>query len=168
VDDHTIHLSWSWILLPLVLLLIVIGAFSSPRDTHGKPLLLLPDMKAVEDYCRSMSSAIAGMQLLDGEIAALLAGQNTDLFTQSRQAQAAFEHALRIAQEVDVQTAPPVLDSLRGSAASTASAYLDTARLALIWVSLPEEDNLTIAENSLSQAHQQLEMLEESKWLATR
>ncbi len=46
------------------------------------------------------------MRLLDGEIAALLAGQNADLFTQSRQAQAAFEHALRIAQEIDVQAAP--------------------------------------------------------------
>jgi hypothetical protein len=168
VDDHTIHLSWSWFLLPLASLLIVIGAFSSPRDVHGKPLLLLPDVKAVEDYRRSIGSAIAGMQLLDGEIAALLAGRNTDLFSQSRQAQAAFEHALRIAQEVDVQTAPPVLDSLRGSATTTASAYLDTARLALVWVSLPEEDNHTTAENSLAQARQQLETLEENKWLVTR
>jgi hypothetical protein len=168
VDDHTIHLSWSWILLPLVLLLIVIGAFSSPRDTHGKPLLFLPDVKSVEDYRRSMSSAIAEMQLLDGDIAALLSGQNTDLFTQSRQAQAAFEHALRIAQEVDVHSAPPVLDSLHGSAASTASAYLGTARLSLVWVSLPEADNHTAAENSLAQARQQLETLEESKWLATK
>jgi hypothetical protein len=33
----------------------------------------LPDVKAVEDYRQSMSSAIAGMQLLDGEIAALWA-----------------------------------------------------------------------------------------------
>ena len=56
------------------------------------------------------------MHLLDGEIAALLAGQNTDLFTQSRQAQAAFEHALQIAQDIDVQAAPPALDGLRGAA----------------------------------------------------
>lgn len=47
------------------------------------------------------------MQLLDGEIAALLEEQNTDLFTKSWQAQAAFEHVLRIGREVDVETAPP-------------------------------------------------------------
>jgi hypothetical protein len=168
VDNHTIHLSWSWILLTVAFFLIVLGALSSPRDAQGKPLLFLPDVKAVEEYRRSMSSSIVEMQLLDGEIAALLAGQNTDLFTQSRQAQAAFEHALRIVQEVDVQTAPPVLDSLRGSAAITASAYLDTARLALVWVSLPEADNHTATENSLAQARQQLKILEENKWLATR
>ena len=103
MDDHTLHLSLSWLMLPLALFLAVLGALSSPRDAQGRPLLLLPDVKAVEEYRRSMSSATAEMQLLDGEIAALIAGQNTDLFTQSRQAQAAFEHALRIAQEVDVQ-----------------------------------------------------------------
>ena len=168
MDDHTIHLSWSWFLLPVALFLTVLGALSSPRDTLGRPLLLLPDVKAVEEYRRSMSSATAAMQLLDGEIAALLAGQNTDLFTQSRQAQAAFEHALHIAQEVDVQTAPPALDGLRGTATTTASAYLEAARLALRWVSLPEETNRTAAENSLAQARQQLKTLEESKWLAKR
>ena len=168
MDDRTLHLSLSWLLLPLALFLALMGALSSPRDTQGRPLLLLPDVKAVEGYRRSMSSASAEMQLLDGEIAALLAGQNTDLFTQSRQAQVAFEHALRITQEVDVLTAPPALDGLRGTAEGTTSAYLEAARLALRWVSLPEETNRTTAENSLAQARQQLKTLEESKWMAKR
>jgi len=168
VDDHTLRLSWSLFLIPLVLFLTLVGALSSPRNAQGKPLLLLPDVKAVDDYRRSMSSAIAEMRLLDGEMASLLAGQNLDLFTQSREAQAAFEHALRIAREIDVQTIPPILDSLRGEAANTATAYLNTARLALVWVSLPQEDNHTVAENSLTQARQQLKALEGSKWLAMR
>ncbi len=168
MDDHTFDISWSWFLLPVALFLAVLGALFSPRDAQGRPLLLLPDVKAVEDYRRSMGSATAGMQLLDGEIAALLAGQNSDLFTQSRQAQAAFEHALRITQEIDVQAAPPALDGLREEAASTASAYLEAARLSLRWVSLPQESNRSAAENSLAQARQQLNTLEESKWLAKR
>ncbi len=168
MDEHTFRLSLSWLLIPLVLFLILMGALFSPHDAQGKPLLLLPDVKAVEDYRRSMGSATAEMQLLDGEIAILLAGQNLDLFTQSRQSQATFEHALRIAQKVDVQTAPPALEGLRVTAAGTASAYLEAARLALIWVSLPQEDNHTAAEGSLVQARQQLETLEESKWLAKR
>ncbi len=168
MDDHTLHLSLSWLLFPLVLLLTLLGASSSPRNAQGKPLLLLPDVKAVEDYRKSMSSTTVEMQLLDGEIAILPAGQNLDLFTQSRQAQAAFEHALRIAQKVDVQTAPPALDGLQITAAGTASAYLEAAHLALVWVSLPEKDNLIAAENSLVQARQQLNALEKSKWLAKR
>ncbi len=168
MDDRTLHISLTWLLLPLALILTIVGALSSPRDAQGQPLLLLPDVKAVEDYRLSMSSATTNLQLLDGEIAALLAGQNSDLFTQSRQAQTAFEHALRIAQEIDVQLAPPALDGLRGAAASTASAYLEAARLALRWVSLPQEANRTAAENGLAQARQQLKTLEESKWLAKR
>ncbi len=72
MDDHTLHISLGWLLLPLALILTVVGALSSPRDAQGQPLLLLPDVKAVEDYRLSMTSSTANMQLLDGEIAALL------------------------------------------------------------------------------------------------
>lgn len=168
MDDRIVHISLGWLLLPLAIILTVVGALSTPRDAQGQPLLLLPDVKAVEDYRLSISSATANLQLLDGEIAALLAGQNSDLFTQSRQAQAAFEHALRIAQEIDVQSGPPALDGLRGAASGTASAYLEAARLALVWVSLPQDGNHTAAENGLAAARQQLQTLEESKWLAKK
>jgi hypothetical protein len=166
MDDPEFRISLGWLLIPLALFLTVVGALAAPRDAQGRPLLLLPDVKAVEDYRRSTSASTAGLQLLDGEIAALLAGKNPDLFTQSRQAQAAFEHALRIAQEIDVQAAPPALDGLRGAAAAAASAYLEAARLALRWVSLPQATNHTAAENGLALARQQLKTLEESKWLA--
>ena len=165
MDNIESRISLGWLIVPLAVFLTVVGALASPRDGQGRPLLLLADVKAVEDYRRSISGSTAGLQLLDGEIAALLAGQNLDLFTQSRQAQTTFEHALRIAQDIDVQTAPPALEGLRGAAAGTASAYLEAARLALRWVSLPQEANRTAAENGLAQARQELKTMEESKWL---
>jgi hypothetical protein len=73
MDDHPLRFSVSGLLLPLALFLTVLGALSSPRDAQGRPLLLQPDVKAVEDYRWTMSSATAGMRLLDGEIAALWA-----------------------------------------------------------------------------------------------
>jgi hypothetical protein len=166
MDEHETRLSLGWLLIPLALILTVVGVLASPRDAQGQPLLLLPDVKAVEDYRLSMSSTTAGLRLLDGEIADLLAGQNPDLFTQSNQAQAAFEHALPITQDIDIQAAPPALGDLKGTAASTASAYLEAARLALRWVSLPQESNRTAAQNGLAQARQQLKTLKASKWLA--
>ena len=98
MDNHTLHLSLSWFLLPLALFLTVLGASSSPCDAQGRPLLLLPDVKAVEDYRRSMSSALrehADCWMV--RLLALLAGAKHGSFTQSRQAQAAFQHAFRIA-----------------------------------------------------------------------
>ena len=167
MDDRAFHLSWGWLLFPLAVFLPLVGAFSSPYNAQGRPILLLPDVKEVKDYREVMSSAASGMQLLDGEIAALLSGQNTDLFIQSRQAQAAFEHALRIVQEIDRQAVPPALVGLRGAVAGTASAYLEAARLALVWVSLPQESNRAAAETGLALARRQLKILEESKWLAS-
>jgi hypothetical protein len=168
MNDPEFRLSLNWLLLPLGLFLTVLGVLTSPQDVQGRPILLLPDVKAVEDYRREVSRISNGLHLLDGEIAGLLAGPNTDLFTQSRQAQAAFEHALQLAQDIDVPAAPPPLEGLRGAAAGTASAYLEAARLALRWVSLPQEANRTSAENGLMLARQQLKTLEESKWLAKR
>ena len=43
------------VLLAAVIFFAAIGAFSSPRDENGKPVLLLPDVKAFEDYRRSSS-----------------------------------------------------------------------------------------------------------------
>jgi hypothetical protein len=49
---------------------ITLGALSSPHDAQGRHLLLLPDVKVVEDYRQWMSSAIAVKQLQEAEIAA--------------------------------------------------------------------------------------------------
>ena len=164
-DRSIIRLSYSWLLLPLGLLLFLLGWLDSPRDAQGQPLLLLPDVKAVEDYRRAARDNAAGLRLLDGEIAALLVGQSQDLFTQSRQAQTAFEHALAISQKIDTQAAPPALDGLREASAQTASAYLEASRLALRWVSLPQELRRSAAEDQLAQAQQELQTLEESQWI---
>ena len=53
------------ILLAAVILFTTIGAFTSPRDENGKPVLLLPEVKAFEDYRRSARSWLEQMTLLD-------------------------------------------------------------------------------------------------------
>ena len=158
------NLSFGLLLLPFALVTLL-GALVSPRDAQGQPLLLLPDVKAVQDYRQAVSEDVAGLNLLGGEIADVLSAQNTDLFGQSRQAQSAFEHALNIAQAIDTQGAPPALDGLQQASAQAASSYLEAARLALRWVSLPEAGNRTAAETGLTQAQQQLQTLEGSQWL---
>ena len=46
------------ILLGFAVLFTIIGAFVSPLDEQGKPVLLLPEVKAVEDYRRSAQTWI--------------------------------------------------------------------------------------------------------------
>ena len=164
--ERPLQLSAGGLLLAVGLALTLLGSQTSPRDPQGHPILLLPDVKAVEDYRRAVREDVVRLHLLDGEIASLLAEKNPDLFSQSRQAQAALEHALQIAQAIDAQPAPPALEGLRGLAAQAAATYLEAARLALRWVSLPQADNRTAAAQTLDQAGQQLHTLEGSPWLA--
>ena len=99
-------------LLCLVVLLSIVGYFASPIDRDGKPILLSPEVKAVEDYRRSAQSWLDQLHTLDGEIAGLLQTDNQgDLFTQSRQAQQMLQHAVELAKQVDqTQRLLPYLD----------------------------------------------------------
>ena len=60
------------IILCLVMLLSTVGFFVSPRDGEGKPILLSPEVKAMEDYRRSAQSWMDQLRALDSEIAGLL------------------------------------------------------------------------------------------------
>ena len=165
-SERPLQLSAGGLLLAVGLALTLLGSQVSPRNVNGRPLLLLPDVKAVEDYRRAVREDASQLNLLNGEIAALLSEKNPDLFSQSRQAQAALEHALQIAQRIDAQAVPPALEGLRGVTSQAASAYLEAARLALRWVSLPGAENQNTAAQALEQAGQQLHTLESSQWLA--
>lgn len=87
------------ILLALVIIFAMIGGFTSPRDENGKPVLLLPEVKAFEDYRRSAQAWLEQMTLLDSEIIGVLGEQAPgDLFTRSRQAQQMLQRAVDLAK----------------------------------------------------------------------
>jgi hypothetical protein len=165
-DEITIPL---WVLIiPAIALLILVGWHASPRNENGRPLLLLPDTKAVEEYRRMIVNWSDELRLVDGEIAAILANDTTDLFGQSRHAQRAFEHILEISQDIDQHEAPPTMLGLRESLGSTSAAYLESSRLILRWLSLPEQKNMDQAQQTLSDARSNLHNLESSQWLVKR
>lgn len=160
---------WAWIAgAAACLLLVLVGWLASPVDSlSGRPLLLLPDVKAVEDYRRLASGWVDELRLLDGDLAQLLSGNTGDLFEQSRRSQAVLDRAARLAQEIDVHAAPPPLSGLQLELAQTALAYLEAARIASGWVSVPDEAHYQQATRTLEQAHTLLSGLEGSQWLKT-
>ena len=108
------------------------------------------------------------LRLVDGEIAAILANDTIDFFGQSRHAQRAFEHILEISQDIDRHGAPPTMLGLRETLNSTSAAYLESSRLTLRWLSLPEQANMEQAQQVLSDARSNLQNLESSQWLVKR
>ena len=157
---------FGWILLVIAVLFIIIGVFVSPLDDLGKPVLLLPEVKAVENYRRSVQSWISELTVLDGEITHVIAAdQQGDLFTQSRSAQQTLQHAVDLAQRVDRTKIPPIGVGIHEQVLSTTLTYLESARSALQWVSAPEKENQDMATQILEEARKLKTELEGNRWL---
>jgi hypothetical protein len=90
---------WS-LVTPLIAILLGIGWFASPRDENNRPLLLLPDVKAVEEYRRLANRWRDELRLVDGEIALTLAGDTSDLLSVLSSAKYAGAQST-IIQEID-------------------------------------------------------------------
>ena len=166
-ENREIHIPLSTLVVLALLALLAIGGIASPRNEDGRPLLLLPDMKSVEDYRRLAREADKQLLLVDGKITATLGGNVDDLFGQTRRAQEAFEQILRISEELDRQAAPPALVGLKEDLNQTAMSYLEVARLTLRWLSIPNQANSEQAQAKLAEARARLTEMEKSQWLQT-
>jgi hypothetical protein len=154
------------IILALAVIFAVIGGFTSPLDENGKPVLLLPEVKAFEDYRRSGQDWLQQMVALDTEIDCVLAGDDSgDLFTQSRQAQQMLQHAVNLAKNIDQAVVPAAAAGIQEQLYSASMAYLEVSRLTMRWVSAPDNAQKEQIMTKLGQARQARITLEDNPWL---
>ena len=156
-------------LLGIAVFFTIIGAMVSPLDDQGKPVLLLPEVKEVEDYRRSSQTWISELTVLDGEIAHVIATeQQGDLFSQSSSAQQTLQQAVELAQQVDRTRVPPIGMGLHAQILASTLSYLEAASSALQWVSSPDKNNLDQAVQKLKDSRKMKASLEENQWLISR
>ncbi len=154
------------IILALAVIFAVIGGFTSPVDEKGKPVLLLPEVKAFEDYRRSGQDWLQQMVVLDTEIDGVLAGDNSgDLFTQSRQAQQMLQHAVNLAKDIDQAVVPAAAAGIHEQLYVAAMAYLEVSRLTMRWVSAPDIAQKEQINTKLDEARLARKGLEDNPWL---
>ena len=166
MNSNSIAQRWYWIVGVGLTLFTVLGWLNSPIDrTTGRPLLIIPEVKAVHDYQVHARTWISQFQVLDAEISGLLIEPAGDLFSRSSQANHAVEAAVAQVQIIDRTEAPLSLTSLHQGFNQAALAYLEAARSALVWVSTPSDDKLADAKTKLETARQQVDQLSQSEWL---
>jgi hypothetical protein len=164
MPDELIIPKWVWA-IPVVLVLLLLGYFYSPRERDGRPILLLPDVKAVEEYRVAIVHWREQAQNLDTQISTILSGRfGEDLFTRSRESQKMIDAAVRLIQDIERQKAPTAAVPARSISISMATAYLDAARATLLWTTAPSDVNLGAAQEQLAKARRILEELEASEW----
>ena len=164
-DEPIVISKWLWLGLA-VLAIFMIGLLISPLDKSSRPILMLPDIKAVEDYRQSISTWHSQMLSLDADISSVLSGKfGSDLFEKSREAQKIMDKAINIARDVDSQSAPTAAYPAKSLLVKSTGAYLEASRAMLQWVTTPTSDNLALAQNALQVARQTLDHLEQSEWI---
>ena len=158
---------WAWITGVFVILL-GLGLVISPWDRDGRPMLLLPDVKAVEDYRRSLVSWHDRLQELDGRIARVLSNNyGGDLFSQSSEGQKIMGETVQLLQEIDQTETPSAAVPARDMIMLAGSASLDASKFMLTWISAPTPANLNAAQQALAGARTTLSNLEASAWMGT-
>lgn len=142
----------------------VVGWLVTPKDEKGQPILLLPDVKAVENYRRKAKDWTEEFGLLDGRLAVLLSGNTKSLYSQSKSSQDLFADFVKLAKEVENAEAPVALTGLKDTLINTSYSYLSATQSALVWVSDPSAENLVSTETLVKDAQLLKSELENSTW----
>lgn len=148
-----------------ILVLTLLGHQSSPRDEAGRPVLLLPDVRAVELYRRSAVRWASEWQAIGANLEQILTEDGQQLLTRSRQAQRAFDQAVALAQEVDGTEAPSALLGLQEQAVANSNAHIEASAAIARWLSAPSDENRAAAEAALANARATLTAFTASEWI---
>lgn len=151
--------------------LVVLGAlgyYGSPHGKTGRPVLLMPDVRAVEVYRRTVVRWVHSWQILADDLNQALHADDGELLARSRTAQSAFNRAVALVEEVDATNAPAALLGLHELTVTSSAAQLEAGAAVLRWLSAPTAENHTTAEAALTQASRALKVLEESEWVASQ
>lgn len=149
----------------LVIAFGVIGWQTTPKDEKGQPLLLLPDVKKVEDYRQKAEKWVEELKTLDGKLAVLMSGNSNSLFSQSKNSQDLFAAYVKVAQDIQNTEAPASLTGLKDELLNTAYAYLNAGQASLKWVSNPSNDNFDATQERIETAQDLLSKLETNTWI---
>lgn len=156
------------LLLGILAGFIFVGTLVSPRDEQGNPVLLSPDVKAVQDYRSSARGWMERFSSIDSEVKRIVSAETQgDLFSQSQSAQGILQQTVELAQQIDRTNVPPIAIGLHDEQSSTAMAYVEAARSALQWVSAPGQDNHDQAIQKLEAARKLKDQLEGNQWLTS-
>jgi|CXWL01.1.fsa_nt_gi hypothetical protein len=145
------------------------GYVVSPRGDEGRPVLLWPDVRAVEQYRRTVTDWAAQWRELNSDLRNIVkAEEGRELLSTSRDSQHAFEQAAAMEHEAEATEAPASLIGLHDQATAAALAYVNASVAVARWVSAPSADNRAAVELAITDAEDKLASLEANEWLRAR
>lgn len=166
-QDQDVLVIPKWIpllLLPLVIFLLI-GSIISPVNAEGKPIILSPEVKAIEEYRAKVERWHDYYVEIDQRSEAILLNGNIDLFTTSQDAQGILDDTLAVIRDLQQQKTPSAAIPARDIIDRVGEGYFLSSRAILKWVAAPNEENYKKAINALQSARNKLIEMEQSQWL---
>jgi hypothetical protein len=154
------------LIVSTVTVLTLLGYQASPRDEAGRPVLLLPDVRAVELYRRSAVRWANEWQAIGASLEQVVTEDDHQLLLRSREAQRAFDLAVALAQEVDGTEAPSALLGLHEQAVANGDAHIQAGAAVARWLSAPTDEHRAAAETALGNASAAQAAFASSEWIA--
>jgi len=152
----------------IALLLTLLGWQHTPYSSEKEPLLLLPQLRKVQNYQRQVLKWMENLQECDGRLAVLFSSEKRDLYQASREAEMINRNLVTLYQEIDRKSPPESLQGLQDVLLETATAYLAAANLGLDWISSGADGDLDTARIGLAEAHAFLQQLQSLPWTGNR
>ena len=146
--------------------LYLLGRSITPRTAEGRPILFSPAVRAAEIYRGQVMAWVAQFEQLNGSLAGLL-DTTGDLYEQSTGINSVLEQALRLAQDIELISAPTALAELRQMVKSIGQDYLAAAQAVAALINAPTPENQQAAAQAIEQARQSLTALQHNRWLTT-
>ena len=154
------------LIVSTVAVLALLGYHASPRDEAGRPVLLLPDVRAVELYRRNAVRWANEWREIEAGLEQVLADDSQQLLSRSREAQRAFDQAVALAQEVDGTEAPSALLGLHEQAVANGDAHIQAGAAVARWLSAPTDEHRAAAQTALANASAAQAAFSASEWIA--
>jgi hypothetical protein len=157
------------LLIIALVIFVAIGNAVSPRDADNRPVLLLPDVRAVEQYRAATETWVGEWAALDKQLRSILdAPLGNDLLGQSRKSQQAFDQALELSRAVESTESPSSLIGLSAQTRNAAVTYLNAAMAVARFISAPTPENKIDASANVAAAGRALRDLQANEWMIKR
>ena len=148
-------------------IVILLGAGSTPRDSQGRPLLLLPGRGPSRTTRGRPRDGRASLRYSTAASQACCRRIPRISWPSPGQAQTELERSALIVQAIEGRNPPPVLAPLADEMRQTAQAYQEAAVAASQAVSVPDAPHMQKAQAALGEARQDLVVLEKNPWLTS-
>ena len=145
--------------------LVFLGKAISPVDAKGRPVFLSPRLAQVSTYQREARRWAENLKEIQANLSDLLSNPSANILDMDERANLLYGRLVNLQAEVDGASTPQTLETLHASMGDAVNTSLDAALRVAAWISEPTPENLSSAEDALTNSTELLDHIYQNPWI---